>query len=228
MANISDLDFSKCEVSAISTKNGVYYKTEGERYIGSSRDGTSIFFEEEKESKIFEILEYIFLPIIVLVDILNVRYLNGGSCARFHGAEHMIVNALEDLKRYPTVKEVKKYSMIHEMCGSNETQEKLVIYLTMLVSGVISLIAGFHLSGIIDYLNYTGNIEGISLKLFVVAIITLCYIISLLVTNKIADILLKQKKAKCLLQKLFVINPTDYEIRIALKGLRNWLKNNKV
>ena len=56
------------------------------------------------------------------------------SLVKFHGAEHMAVNAYYRLKRIPTLEEVKKESMFSIRCGSLIRIRKVVYYsLTCLV-----------------------------------------------------------------------------------------------
>lgn len=51
------------------------------------------------------------------------------SLARFHGAEHSVINAFYDLRRVPTLEEVKRYSMFSLRCGSLPQVSKLGITL---------------------------------------------------------------------------------------------------
>lgn len=40
---------------------------------------------------------------------------------KFHSAEHMVINAYRELKRVPTLKEIRGYSRFSNTCGTNET-----------------------------------------------------------------------------------------------------------
>lgn len=50
------------------------------------------------------------------------------SKAKFHAAEHMVVNAYEKLERLPTLEEVKNFSRFHKHCGSNHKIFKVLIF----------------------------------------------------------------------------------------------------
>lgn len=50
------------------------------------------------------------------------------STARFHAAEHMVINAYEKLQRVPTFDEVKKSSRFSKECGSRNIINKLCFY----------------------------------------------------------------------------------------------------
>lgn len=59
----------------------------------------------------------IFLFVFVF---LTMRIFSVETC-KFHGAEHMLINAYSDLGRVPTLEELKKYTRFSKYCGGNET-----------------------------------------------------------------------------------------------------------
>lgn len=56
------------------------------------------------------------------------------SVAKYHAAEHMVINSYEKLKRIPTFEEVKKASRFSKTCGSRLLINKVVIYLLVSLS----------------------------------------------------------------------------------------------
>lgn len=59
------------------------------------------------------------------------------STARFHAAEHKVINAYRKKQRVPTIEEIRKASRFDKMCGSKNYINKIVIF--GLVSIVIAL-----------------------------------------------------------------------------------------
>ncbi len=56
------------------------------------------------------------------------------SLAKYHAAEHMVINSYEELKRIPTFEEVKKASRFSKKCGSRQLINKVVMYLLVSLS----------------------------------------------------------------------------------------------
>ena len=53
--------------------------------------------------------------------------------ARFHAAEHMAINAYNDLKRIPTLKEVRRYSRFSKLCGSLTSLNRLCLNISFAI-----------------------------------------------------------------------------------------------
>lgn len=66
------------------------------------------------------------------------------SIAKFHGAEHMAINAYDKLKHIPTLEEIKRFSRFSKHCGSMQVINKTVMFVlisvNMLVPSIISLL----------------------------------------------------------------------------------------
>lgn len=55
------------------------------------------------------------------------------SNKRFHAAEHMVINAYNDLGRIPDITEIRKYSRFHNQCGTNCTTRRVIYKLLFLI-----------------------------------------------------------------------------------------------
>lgn len=112
------------------------------------------------------------------------------STARYHSAEHMVLNAYRDLKRVPTLEEIKHYSRFSEYCGSRAIIYKLVSYgsacILISISNLIPLFVYIYLCIIVAVFIAIANSKG-WLKVFQV-----------LITSK----------------------PTDSELEVAIEGLK--------
>lgn len=96
---------------------------------------------------VFLVLASIYFSIIVsyplfklINDVLWMRKKDSrGLCAtKFHSAEHMAVNAYNDLHRVPTIEEIKRYSCFSKICGSRNILAFL--FRTILVTIAIGFI----------------------------------------------------------------------------------------
>ena len=62
------------------------------------------------------------------------RIILGENVLRYHAAEHMVFNAWQNLKKVPTLGEIKKFSRFHKLCGTNSTTIFLGILISILLS----------------------------------------------------------------------------------------------
>lgn len=53
---------------------------------------------------------------------------NNGSTAKFHGAEHMVLNAYQSLQKVPTLEEVKQFSHFSKNCGSRFIISRIFLF----------------------------------------------------------------------------------------------------
>lgn len=94
-----------------------------------------VVFSIAFSNKIFDFIEIVY----------NAKKKNrrGYSIAKFHAAEHMVLDAFEKLGRTPTLKEVKNYSRFSGECGTHSENWKvlsmLVITLLILLEGELGL-----------------------------------------------------------------------------------------
>lgn len=63
---------------------------------------------------------------------------NGKQWAKFHSAEHMVLNGYSALKRVPTLDEVSKYSRFSNSCGTNTVTIGVLGYLNVFIATWIS------------------------------------------------------------------------------------------
>ena len=56
------------------------------------------------------------------------------AAARYHAAEHKVINAYKTLQRIPKVQEVRKASRFSSECGSNEIFAETFLFLVINVS----------------------------------------------------------------------------------------------
>lgn len=116
------------------------------------------------------------------------------SAARYHAAEHMVINSYENLQRIPTSDEVKSSSRFSKCCGSRKILFKISIYT------LESLIIAF---------GFTSNIIiYILLNIFIIVFII------------IADM----KGWLRFLQVFITTIPSDSEIEVAIEGIKNFEK----
>lgn len=138
-------------------------------------------------SLLFSLNSFEFIDIAT--SIYDFKFGSRKNTARFHSAEHMSINAYQQLQRIPTLEEVKKFSRFSPFCGSMLKIRRLVLILL----GVVFILCG----GFFKPFVYFGLI------LFIPLIV--------LFTEKIG--LLKY------LQIFFTSTPTDLELNVAIKGL---------
>lgn len=112
------------------------------------------------------------------------------STARYHSAEHMVLNAYRDLKRVPTLEEIKRYSRFSEYCGSRIIIGKIVPY------GSLCILLAF--SSFIPWPIY----------------FILCFMVSFLVA------VANKKGWLKFFQIFITSKPTDAELEVAIEGLK--------
>ena len=115
--------------------------------------------------------------------------------AKFHAAEHMAINAYEDLQRIPTLEEIKSYSRFSEKCGSVPKLCQICLF------SFLSIVTAFLSSN----------------HFFIYAIIICLYIIFLLIIKKY-----KWYGWVTFLQVFITSKPSDKELELAIEGLKQF------
>lgn len=119
---------------------------------------------------------------------------NGYSIAKFHGAEHKVLNAYERLQRIPTLEEAKKYSRFSRLCGSRSKIYRMFMFTLLTVAIVLHIICSFNY---IIYLSIVFAIVGI--------------------------IIIAEKHGLLNFFQVFVTSkPGDKEINLAIEGLKQF------
>lgn len=119
---------------------------------------------------------------------------NAKSIARYHSAEHMVINCYEKLKRIPTFEEVKKASRFHKRCESSANINNIVMNLLLSLS--TAFVANWSI--IFD--------------------LSLC--IHILIFRLFAD----KKGWLRFLQVFVIAKPSDEDIELAIEGIKNYEK----
>ncbi len=120
--------------------------------------------------------------------------MKANKAARYHAAEHMLINAYYKLERVPSLEEIKTFSRFSEYCGSRVVTSIIIGYIP------ISLAIAFY-----D-------------EIHIIAYLLIC-IISFIISKK----MLKKDFIK-IDQVLFTTPPTDLELKVAIKALDILLK----
>lgn len=123
---------------------------------------------------------------------------NAKSIARYHSAEHMVINCYEKLKRIPTFEEVKNASRFHKRCGSRMYINNMVMHLLLSLS--YAFVANWN----------------------VIFHLSLCILI--LIFRLFAD---KEGWLR-FLQVFVTAKPSDEDIELAIEGIKNYEKMEKV
>lgn len=119
---------------------------------------------------------------------------NKKSIARFHSAEHMAINAYQTLQHIPNLEEIKMFSRFSTGCGSRIILNEFVIFIMVSVSYLFA--------------------PETNVILFLLTII-LTYIFSLYCSKK---------GLFTFMQILLTSKPTDAELLVAIKGLEEFEK----
>lgn len=120
---------------------------------------------------------------------------NTKSIARYHSAEHMVINCYEKLKRIPTFEEVKKASRFHKRCGCSVNINNIVMNLLLSLS--TAFVANWSI-------------------IFCLSL----YIILILIFRLFAD----KKGWLRFLQVFVTAKPSDEDIELAIEGIKNYEK----
>ncbi|MBP3707821.1 MAG: DUF1385 domain-containing protein [Clostridia bacterium] len=128
----------------------------------------------------------------------GIRDENGYSFKRFHGTEHMAINAYNTLQRIPTLEEIRSFSRFRKDCGSRFTFKTLSINL---LSTLLFAIQG--------YINTT-----FFLKLFL--------LIGSLMLIDIVISFISDRGWLRFLQVFITEKPSDKELLLAIEGLKNF------
>lgn len=75
----------------------------------------------------------IVLNVVVMTVMLIQISKTQGNMFKFHSAEHMAINAINDLQRVPTLEELKGYSRFSNNCGSNQVLCVFVFLVVILI-----------------------------------------------------------------------------------------------
>lgn len=129
-----------------------------------------------------------------IICVHSMKSKNGGAkeVAKYHAAEHMVVNAYYDLGRIPTLKEVKHYSRFSINCGSQSTITRFVRL--FLFSFIISISA---------------NANVFILLFLIICVFTFC-------------IVPKTTNWCKIFQCLITSPPTNKELMLSIVALRNY------
>ena len=142
---------------------------------------------------IIGILYFILFSSLELIDLIYAIYqVKFGSCrvlGKFHSAEHKAINAYRELKRVPSLEEVKKASRFHQNCGS----------------GIIFRNIGTSLPLCIVLL----SLSFVDVKIYIVEFVIAIAIV--IISTKLSIIKY--------LQILVTNKPTDEELQVAIKGI---------
>lgn len=111
------------------------------------------------------------------------------STARFHGAEHMALNAYNELQRIPTLDEIKKFSRFSRHCSS---QSQLITQLGIFLFIIIAILFYSY-----NYFLFMGIILAIG-----------AFLLTIRKSNRFI-----------FLQVFFVSKPTDKELLLAITAL---------
>lgn len=114
--------------------------------------------------------------------------------ARYHSAEHMIINAYQKLQRLPTLEELKTFSRFSDKCGSRIAISRIIEHIP------ISLLIAFS-----DKINF------------------ILYILIFIIIVKMGEKMENTDFIK-VEQVLVTEPPTDLELEVAIKGLQTLLK----
>lgn len=120
---------------------------------------------------------------------------NGYSLNRFHGAEHMAINAYNKLQRIPTLEEIRGFSRFLKNCGSRHLFKKLVPNLVLCI-----LIAVFTFSSPTFWALFIGLVIPINI------VIRLCI----------------DEGWFRFLQVFITEKPSDNELLLAIEALKNF------
>ena len=129
----------------------------------------------------------------------KMKILNGQEKeeARYHSAEHMVLNAYRKLGKVPSLEEIKTFSRFSEYCGTRIIASRIIEFVP------ISLAIAFS-----DKIN--------------IIVYVLIFIISWILGKE----MLKKDFIK-VEQILFTEPPTDLELKVAIKGLETLLNEEK-
>ena len=119
---------------------------------------------------------------------------DGKKLARYHSAEHMILNAYHKLGKVPSLDEIKTFSRFSQYCGSRALMSKIIAYIPN--SLAIAFCDEIHFITFISIL-----------------------IISYIISRKLLE-----KDFIKIEQILFTEPPTDLELEVAIKGLETLVK----
>lgn len=114
------------------------------------------------------------------------------SIARYHAAEHMVINCYEKLKRIPTFEEVKKASRFSKDCGNRVIIHKIVM----------------------------GSLFSLSLLFFSTQWIIIYFLLCILIA--IFGIFADEKGWLRFLQVFVTAKPSDEDIDLAIEGIKNY------
>lgn len=128
---------------------------------------------------------------------IGIRDDNGYSLKRFHGAEHMAINAYDKLRRIPTLEELRSFSRFRKNCRSRAIFKKLSVNLLYVLLIVVQ-----------------GYIDSILLSIFL--------LFGLLI---LIDVIISYSSDKGWLRFLQVFvteKPSDKELLLAIEALKNF------
>jgi len=129
---------------------------------------------------------------IIVSYVMKKKDNRGYSIAKFHAAEHKVLNAYKKLKRIPTIEETKKFSRFSTQCGSIVRTFRIVMF--------------FLFSILMTCILHYNNMIYLFCVLFVLELMVLAV----------------KHGWLNFLQVFFTSIPTDKEIKLAVEGLRQF------
>lgn len=106
-------------------------------------------------------LECLFLIFAFIMTFVMQIFVSDKSAFKFHGAEHMVANAYNDLERIPTRKELKKYSRFNKDCGGNFALLLFLNCISLFLCSYLSLEYGIIVFGLVLVLTFFGYRKGV-------------------------------------------------------------------
>lgn len=149
----------------------------------------------------------IIIMLILFILFCYVRYKLKDIVLQYHGAEHKVINACNDLERIPTLSEIKTYSRISPTCGTNMA---LVMLMGLFIVGLLFI-------SLWSSLSYKS--QGIP-NIYVVFIIYLLFGISFGIY--LSFVYKNSKNELNIFQYLTTLEPTDEQLLVAINGMKVW------
>lgn len=103
----------------------------------------------------------LFLMLAFIISMLITVLCRDKVFLKFHGAEHMVVNAYKDLERLPTRKELKKYSRFNKDCGGNLALLLFLNNISLYLCSYLSLGYGILIFCFVLVLTFLGYRKGV-------------------------------------------------------------------
>lgn len=139
-----------------------------------------------------------FLELIKIIIYNKKNDRNNFSAAKFHGAEHMAIQAYNTLNRLPTMDEIKKFSRFDKYCGSQKKLSEL--FITIVSCFIIILITYLGM-----FCDNSTVILYATISIILLSVLTVFY------------------KKLVFLQVFTTSKPTDKELYLAIEGINQFI-----